>query len=165
MWDYLKFLCKSTNEHGVHSPYVYQFLTKGIYQFPYKKKYPKSKERLIQSLLYHFQPQNYYSSLKITPYIPDITETKSVCEAEIIIYFEKKSNVELNEMIQKLQTHQILWIVPIKNSSKIIQSIANNSKLILTIDFFYGILISKRNEQRKQTFTLRTFQCFGTFKI
>ncbi|MEZ7917698.1 MAG: class I SAM-dependent methyltransferase, partial [Patiriisocius sp.] len=29
--SYIKFLLKSTNEHGVHSPFVYSLLTKCIY--------------------------------------------------------------------------------------------------------------------------------------
>ena len=33
---YIKFLLKSTNEHGVHSPFVYNFITKCLYD---KKKY------------------------------------------------------------------------------------------------------------------------------
>lgn len=33
---YIKFLCNSTNQHGVHSPFVYNFVTKCLYD---KKKY------------------------------------------------------------------------------------------------------------------------------
>ena len=29
--SYLKFLLKSTNEHGVHSPFVYNFVTRCLY--------------------------------------------------------------------------------------------------------------------------------------
>jgi len=44
---YIKFILKSTNQHGVHSPFVYNFITKGIYkpkintQISYFKKYRK----------------------------------------------------------------------------------------------------------------------------
>lgn len=36
--SYLKFLLKSTNQHGVHSPFVYDFVTKCLYD---KTKYPE----------------------------------------------------------------------------------------------------------------------------
>ncbi len=35
---YLKFILKSTNQHGVHSPFVYDLVTKCFYD---KKKYPE----------------------------------------------------------------------------------------------------------------------------
>lgn len=37
---YLKFLLKSTNQHGVHSPFVYDLVTKCFYD---RKKYPEYK--------------------------------------------------------------------------------------------------------------------------
>jgi len=38
--SYLKFLSKSTNQHGVHSPFVFDLVTKCFYD---KKKYPQYK--------------------------------------------------------------------------------------------------------------------------
>jgi len=44
MWhqikEYIKFLSRSTNEHGIHSPFVYQLVTKCLYD---KKKHPEYK--------------------------------------------------------------------------------------------------------------------------
>lgn len=40
---YLKFLLKSTNQHGVHSPFVFKLVTKGLYK-------EKSKEKWMQFL-------------------------------------------------------------------------------------------------------------------
>ena len=31
LFSYLQFLLKSTNQHGVHSPFVYDFVTKCLY--------------------------------------------------------------------------------------------------------------------------------------
>ena len=31
-YSYLKFLLKSQNQHGLHSPFVYYFVTKGLYK-------------------------------------------------------------------------------------------------------------------------------------
>lgn len=39
--SYLKFLLTSTNQHGVHSPFVYNFVTKCLYD---KTKYPKYEQ-------------------------------------------------------------------------------------------------------------------------
>lgn len=49
---YLKFLTKATNQHGVHSPFVYQLVTKCIYQKSTKKtkaNYSNSKKKLYKN--------------------------------------------------------------------------------------------------------------------
>ena len=47
--SYIKFILKSTNEHGVHSPFVYSLLTKCIYNKQHKdtKKHLISKKKQI----------------------------------------------------------------------------------------------------------------------
>lgn len=50
--EYLKFLKKSTNQHGVHSPFVYNFVTKCLYSKPTKKQkefFKNYKKRLLAS--------------------------------------------------------------------------------------------------------------------
>ena len=58
--QYIKFLLKSTNQHGVHSPFVYQFVTKCLYD---KKKYDAYKKL-----------QNYRKTLKNSKAELDITD-------------------------------------------------------------------------------------------
>jgi len=36
-YSYFQFLLKSQNQHGLHSPFVYDFVTKGLYQQKIKK--------------------------------------------------------------------------------------------------------------------------------
>ena len=40
---YIKFLLKSTNQHGVHSPFVYDFITKCLYDKTKYKSYSDLK--------------------------------------------------------------------------------------------------------------------------
>ncbi|MFD1064131.1 O-methyltransferase [Winogradskyella litorisediminis] len=50
--SYIKFLLNSTNQHGVHSPFVYNFVTKCLYDKSYYKDYEKLKayrNQLLQS--------------------------------------------------------------------------------------------------------------------
>ncbi|MEF3080378.1 O-methyltransferase [Winogradskyella poriferorum] len=58
--QYIKFLLKSTNQHSVHSPFVYQFVTKCLYD---KKKYDAYKKL-----------QNYRKTLKNSKAELDITD-------------------------------------------------------------------------------------------
>ena len=58
---YIKFLLKSTNEHGVHSPFVYNFITKCLYD---KKKYNNYDDLKA----YRSQLLNSKESLEITDF-------------------------------------------------------------------------------------------------
>ena len=58
---YIKFLLKSTNEHGVHSPFVYNFITKCLYD---KKRYNNYDDLKA----YRSQLLNSKESLKITDF-------------------------------------------------------------------------------------------------
>lgn len=57
---YIKFLISSTNQHGVHSPFVYNFVTKCLYD---KEKYPK-----------YTKLKNYRNTLKKSDIILEITD-------------------------------------------------------------------------------------------
>ena len=59
--SYIKFLLKSTNQHGVHSPFVYKLTTKCFY----KKKRTKGKEVLKK---YRKKLLNNTESIKITDF-------------------------------------------------------------------------------------------------
>ncbi len=65
MWyqikSYLSFLLKSSNQHGVHSPFVYDLITKCFYDKKNYSDYQKLKE--IRTELYHNQ-----SSIEITDF-------------------------------------------------------------------------------------------------
>src|SRR5690625_1950594 len=55
---YLRFLSKSTNQHGVHSPFVYSYLTEGIYNTKRSYKGYQKKRRLLQATIDYFQVKN-----------------------------------------------------------------------------------------------------------
>lgn len=58
---YIKFLLKSTNQHGVHSPFVYDFVTKCLYD---KKKY----DAYLHLKAYRNELSNAEESLEITDF-------------------------------------------------------------------------------------------------
>ncbi|WP_055448741.1 O-methyltransferase [Lacinutrix mariniflava] len=52
---YIKFLLRSTNQHGVHSPFVYNLITKCFYD---KSKYPQYKELAFYKKVLNKSKQN-----------------------------------------------------------------------------------------------------------
>jgi hypothetical protein len=51
MWGPLKFWWQATNRHGVHSPFVYGFLDKGLYRRELRR-YPAQKRLLLAAVDY-----------------------------------------------------------------------------------------------------------------
>lgn len=54
MWGALKFWWDATNRHGVHSPFIYGFLDKGLYRRELRQ-YPPQK-RLLLAAADYFEP-------------------------------------------------------------------------------------------------------------
>ena len=54
--SYIKFVLTATNHHGVHSPFVYQYLTKCLYVKPHG--YPKITGHVIISSINYFKVRN-----------------------------------------------------------------------------------------------------------
>ena len=67
-WSYIKFLLKATNQHGVHSPFVYDLVTKCFYdktryedyktlELLRKDNLSKKKSKLLYRVIKYFKPQ------------------------------------------------------------------------------------------------------------
>ena len=68
-WKYIKFLLKATNQHGVHSPFVYDLVTKCFYDKAWygdykeleiirKDNLSKKKSRLLFRVVKYFKPNS-----------------------------------------------------------------------------------------------------------
>ena len=56
-FDYFKFWLKASNEHGVHSPFVFNLLTKGIYSSHSKWSEISRKNQFLYRMISYFQPK------------------------------------------------------------------------------------------------------------
>ena len=159
MFSYLQFLVKSTNQHGVHSPFVYNYITKGLYDVK-KNAYisHKTNQWLVQSIQY-FQPNSINLSNKtLLESIKDISIEKTVdlAEADLIIErYAPENHTRILQTIKKMSNSQLLLIASYTYSKCFFDELRNNPEITLVVDFYYGCLISKRIEQPKQNFFIR----------
>lgn len=152
-FSYLRFLSKSTNQHGVHSPFVYNFVTKGLYNkqttniiLKEFKTLNKKEQKVISKIVSYFKPEKIFFE------VDDSNESAS-CNFIYIkinevnnsfLKHENSKNVFIFYGIHNHKTSFLKW-------DKIIQ----HKKATVTIDLFWFGLVFFRKEQEKEHFTIR----------
>ena len=165
--SYLKFLIKSTNQHGVHSPFIYNFVTRCLYNKQLVKprefaNYPSMMSR-----------KQFISLLKIIRYL----EVKAIFtdEKELSI----NENCSLVTELQPATTYDLLFINDLKGNSDFYldfmhndsilivnnihqeknkplwRKLIENEKVTACIDVYYQGYIFIRREQPKEVFYIR----------
>lgn len=139
----IKFLLSATNQHGVHSPFVYNFVTKGLYRKG-NKTFSASENVLLKSI-------SYFSYRKIGI----ITESNEL-------------KIRLNSIFKNLEFTRLPFdLIYVNSNSKPFKHINKDyihNETLLIID---GIYQSKErvlmwNELKKQDYisvTIDTYHC------
>lgn len=156
--SYLKFLLKSTNQHGVHSPFVFDFVTKGLYQKKRKTinfdKYSALKslsikqKKILSKILIYF---------KIDEISFDISSFTEKSEKYKILYINNLTNLKNIKLANLSSKHIILvdGIYQSKKSEEEWQNIIKKNDLTVSINLFYFGLLFIRKEQAKEDFRIR----------
>ena len=165
--SYLKFLIKSTNQHGVHSPFIYNFVTRCLYN----KQLVKPREIANYSSM--MSRKQFISLLKIIRYL----EVKAIFtdEKELSI----NENCSLVTQLQTATTYDLIFINYLKenldfylnymhNDSILIinnihrkeneplwRKLIENEKVTACINVYYQGYIFIRREQPKEVFYIR----------
>lgn len=155
---YLKFLFTSSNQHGVHSPFVYGYVTKCLYS---KNKYTNTKTLniLLKSIAYfnaknvfiHKNNENIKNS--ITSHFPHIHFDKNPFD---VMYFDTPRDTSLD--LGNIQNNTIVLINGIHHTSKNTtewERIKNTEQVRITIDMFYCGAVFFRKEQAREHFKIR----------
>jgi len=179
--SYLKFLLKSSNQHGVHSPFVYDLVTECFYDTKKRKAHllikklgintPKYKvANLLNRIPKYFKHQN---ALVLNDEENTISQILSVdntikidkniqpkCHYDILyLTVNQLENYLQNEMLFSLIHNNSILIVNTINRSKkeaeIWNRIKQHPKITVTIDTFYLLFVFIRTEQAKEDFTIR----------
>lgn len=151
--SYLKFLLKSTNQHGVHSPFVYDLVTKCFYS---KKKNPEhasldKQQQLFSRIVDYFDPETVWV---VSDYLVD--EPRG--ETFDLISFPKPDLNNFEGLLPTL-TNDSVWVFrkihETPENEKIWKQIMQHPKVTVTVDTFHFGLVFFRKEQEKEHFMIR----------
>ncbi|WP_422860445.1 hypothetical protein ACOKFD_06220 [Flagellimonas sp. S174] len=159
--SYFKFLVKSTNQHGIHSPFVFNYLTKCLYTKP-----KKSKDKSINVLLKSIP---YFNAKSVSVQGNDAVKEELDLNFQTpfkkgspidILYFESALNQNPKQVFSNFQLHNDSLIVfgGIYNSKETFShwmEFTKNEKVTVSMDLFHCGLLFIRKEQVKQHFTIR----------
>lgn len=184
LWLYLVFWWRSTNQHGIHSPFVFALVTKCFYA---KKKYKaynklcakttdfKKAKFLCRFLdyfnfdtIYHpeFISKNFKIALSSNPdsvvktysgKIPKITNFKQ----KQLIYFKSlplDNSEEFQQFMKQCSNDSIIIIEDIRQSFTQFQywkQLKSNPLVRVSIDTYWFGILCFRKEQNKEHFTIR----------
>nr|WP_299069696.1 hypothetical protein [uncultured Allomuricauda sp.] len=159
--NYLKFLLKSTNEHGVHSPFVFNYVTKCLYL---KQKWDKVKSIniLLKSIAYFnhksielYGKHDLKKTLEI--HFPNMAIGRKPID---VVYTDELKIDTLKQLISedKLHNNSMIFIHSIHQTPKKQQLWRNLIELpiiTVSIDMFNCGVLFIRKEQVKEHFIIR----------
>jgi hypothetical protein len=177
--SYIKFLWNSKNEHGVHSPFVFDLVTKCFYD---KTKFPEysllknnsKRVRLLVRIVRYFEPKtileigneldtNIFSSEIIS--FEDFEKNKLSNNDKTFdfIYFNQnesqKATIEYFNLLLPTITNNVVWIINDIHKSTENENtweiIKKHPKVKVTIDTFHFGMVFFRAEQEKEHFVIR----------
>jgi hypothetical protein len=161
---YFKFLIKSTNQHGVHSPFVYSLVTQCFYR---RKKYApygnwSKKERLLYRIIQYFQPQTFLEVSErsvVSVFDLDLSIHKEVKLPNYdFVYFDRPS-LEDFERLLPTRRNDSIWVInhiyKTQEDQQIWQAFKENPQVKVTVDTYHYGLVFFRKEQEKEHFKIR----------
>ncbi|WP_330096707.1 hypothetical protein [Flagellimonas taeanensis] len=161
MFSYVKFLFKSTNAHGVHSPFVFQYVTQCLYV---RKRFHRDKSIniLLKSIAY-FKANNIHLThnvpvQKIVSHV--FPNAHFETEPSDIIYTDLLDTARFEELLSKGKLHNdsMVLMKGIHQNEKKIEAwktLIASPKITVSIDMFHCGAIFIRKEQVKEHFTIR----------
>ena len=148
-FKYLLFKLTATNQHGVHSPFLYSLVCSCFYNSNFKKKKSlpinSKRNKLTLSLI-----------LENLKSFNETVETEFKIEKFKIIYDTNKSLSQQIEDIRLINTPHLTLIDELHFQREEWNLFILNSKYIIMDLYFYGIII-QRPQQSKEFFSLKVF--------
>lgn len=162
-FSYLKFWLTATNQHGVHSPFIYRFVTQCLYNKS-RFKTDRSTNILLKTIAYYklTKIQVLTSDDHIEQQLSTHINGASITDtSKELIYLDPLNKQTLQEYLihnQEISNDTMVYIPCIyKNRDRhtFWKKIKELEKVTVSIDMFYGGLLFFRKEQAKEHFKIR----------
>lgn len=158
---YLKFLVKSTNQHGVHSPFVFNYVTQCLYKKPRKSKIKTLDIVLKSSAYFNFNTIKLIGNTSFKKILENQLSSVNFEAKNIeILYFNTPRMINQKELFSefKIKNNCLIIVDNIYNTKEEYASWAKlieSEKITVSIDMYYCGVLSIRKEQEKEHFTIR----------
>jgi hypothetical protein len=160
---YMKYLLRSTNEHGVHSPFVFELVTQGFYDRTHRSLHAAAKSipqfsalssryrKALNNGLHHLFPET-------TPRTGVVSgrETPGLGSEDLLcLDLTRDHNLpELSELLKNLGNDCCVLVLK-KGDDAYWEALKSEPVIHLTVDCFRFGLAFKRKQQAKENFTIR----------
>ncbi len=163
IFSYIHFLFKSKTKHGVHSPFIYDFITKGLTQ---KSEVSSSKsDEIFYKTVSYFDPKNVRvfdedDELKnvLTEFFLDLKHGNN--SVELFFFNKNLANNEFERyLLSNLFHNNSIVIIKDIRASKTIRkmwtSLLDDPRITVTLDLYHTGMLFFRDGQVKENFTIR----------
>lgn len=133
--NYLKFLSKSTNQHGVHSPFVYNLVTLCFYEKKKRKSHAALRTILKRSKTHYLNTKSatlLNSTVRYLNYKKVFVPHTIPAEIEEIL--DANNSIEVSNTIQESETYDFIYTdLTYQNAEQVLQlfSLIHNDSLLI----------------------------------
>lgn len=160
LFHHIKHFLTATNQHGVHSPFVYNYLTQCLYAKP-SYKGSKTANVLLKSIRY-FSIENFIINSKYSQ-IENQIRNEFGLEASHktpsdLIYLDGPDADVLSAHKNILHNDSMILINNIYGNNvatAVWETLTQNEMITVSIDLFYCGILFLRQEQAKEHFKIR----------
>lgn len=156
----IKFLLSATNQHGVHSPFIYNFITKGLYRKG-TKNFSVTENVLVKSMAY-FSGQNIRiikGSNELKAQLDSVFKNLRYDSPPYDIIYTNIQNKPFKGIDTEYRHNETVLIVTgiyeSKENLSLWKEILKLEEVRVTIDVYHCGLVFFRREQVKEHFKIR----------
>lgn len=151
--SYINFLWNSKNEHGVHSPFVFDLVTKCFYvsNFPFKNSnYPSTNKLILKTI--------HYLNLKNCVRFDTQQELNTIVDG-LIVSGDSLINFSIEKILPLCTNETCIFIEKIHQTKKnkaVWKKLHKDPRITVSIETFNLGLLFVRKEQKKEYFILKS---------